>query len=252
MTVGKSQPRSLDDVIYANWLFDLDSAAAIISAVGLPPDVDMDAVPDAIKASQPDELVEETLLFHLRGLAKQYRWDERLQNLPAPKEIAQRTRKIADLCRQICDAMLDSNGKVIDGLGPGYLFAAAALSGEKNGAETVQSTADGIRSLKSWAICAADRADSQSRNKSSKRGRRRDKAFHDMLDRLGGIYFYLWKRVPGRSYDCLNQTDGGPYFRFALAVVTRLCPEWAHGRDIEGALAAAIAEHSWPRGLWGE
>lgn len=251
MVGKKSRPRNLADICEAALLFNSEAAAAIIAEVGIPPLLDRDFLPDHMKGREGEIATEDALAWHLGDLSQRFRWSERAQYLPTKSEIEKATRKIALLCRQLHGVLTDEGGAVRDGIGAGYLFAYAALDGEESGAGKVQGVADDIARLEAWAIQSADRAASQDAGGRG-RGRKRDHAFHEMLDQLGGIYFIYWRRRPGRSYNEVTGEEGGPYFRFAAAVVRKLLPEWSADGDIAGALGGAIAEHTWPQDLWGK
>ena len=251
MTGKKSRPRSIKDYLDANWLFDADAAAEVIAAVGGQPKLDADNIPDHLKDCADTRIVELSLAWHLNELSKHYRFAERRQNLPSPKNVAKRAGRIADLCQLLADEMMDSEGQIIDGIGTGYLFAFAAKDGEESGAAKIRVIGEDILSLKKWAEESAALATMKDTLKPRRRGAPRDVAFHDFLNRLSGIYYWYWRSRPGRSVDPYTGIEGGPYFRFARAVVAKVLPEWgAENRNIDGALGAAIAEHGWPQGLW--
>jgi hypothetical protein len=208
-------------------------------------------LPEFLQASSSD-LPADVLAFHLNDVARKLRRDERHQYLPSAKEVEDRCRKVAELCDKIQSVLLSEDGSVRDGLGPGYLFAFANLDGEVCGATKVQAVANDLVRLKAWAFQAANLAAEQRKGVTPKRGNSKDQAFHDMLEYLGGVYFRVWQKIPARSVDPIEGTEGGPYFRFAKAVISYLLPEWVNengDQGINGKLGAAIAAHAWPR-LW--
>lgn len=242
----KARPRTIADFYNALEIFTPEVSASVIAEVKRAPIIDDLNTPDEMPGASAPEI----LSWHLSLLAQEYRWQEIAQHTLKPKAIATRTRKVANLCRQIQEALTDEDGTMIDGLGPRYLFASAAMDGKESGAEAVARALEAVADLKRWALVSADRADSRHALRPPPKGRERDVAFHMLIERLGGIYYLLWRSKPGRTVDTISGKPGGPYFRFVRSIVLRLAPEWSSETQIDGPLSAVIAEHVWHAPPW--
>jgi hypothetical protein len=237
----RESKRSIQDIVESNWSFDIDQADAIIGEVGLPFCLTDNEIPEHIAEAQPNRLNAATLAWNLNNAANALRWDERRQSMPKPADVSVSARRIEKLCTQLVAELRGGGDVVRDGLGSGALYAFAARENE-SGAEAVERVIAGVVDLQRWASGLAMRAGARASATPGKRTK--DEAWHALIERLSGVYFFLWKRRPGLSKDPCSGAPGGPYFRFVSAVVDHLLP----GQRTDDAIATAIARHRWGKG----
>lgn len=240
----KSSVPTLSDVVEANSLFDEKLARSIFDSVGEPTWRSPDDYPEAVALVSSDPLAA-VMASQLSWLAFNYRLAARRQSQSKHGKIEKRVRKVGDAARQLLEALTDDNGIIQDDLGGGALFAFAANDGHQSGAQRVAEVADAVRDLKRWSLAAADMFAAQHSAEPPPIGRKRDTAFHDLIEGLCGVYYFHWGKRPGFSRPHDGGLIYGPFVRFLSSTLSVVLPDrMAHTGD--EAIASIIAEHRWP------
>ena len=239
----KATVPSLNQVLEANWLFDEANARRIISAVGEPTWIKIEDLPEGVVGDSTDP-VAAAMAWHLSRLAFDYRFAFREQSQPRAGEVEKFARRVSDRARRLTEALTDESGEIQAGLGPGALYAFAALDGHESGAARVQEILAAVRDLQRWSLLVADRKVREHRAKPPSAGRKRDKAFHDLIKHIGGVYYFYFGRRPGFSRSPRSGQPYGPFVRFLKECLSVILPDWTK-RAGDEAIASIISEHRW-------
>lgn len=196
--------------------FSLEDAERLTAAVGLPLLVSEFARNADVEEELPgDDLAQ--LARKLNDAAVNWGWLLLQQTKPTNNAQLSLASSVAKDCARLLGRLTDNEGNLAGGLGPGGLWAQAALEGERSGKKAVNDAIGEISRLQRWSEKMADRVPSSTEPAK----RQPDKAFDALLRDLGLIYRDCWQRTPGLSRDQMN-VPRGPFFRFAMAAIEHL------------------------------
>ena len=219
MTAGRLRPTEVEWDLVNEGVFTPAVVALLIKAVG---------------RGRVEEEHHQTLADFLNEAVRSYFEQRRLEEQPSGRQRAAAARRLA----LACDAVLVASGvrhagdvtDLYPSLGPGGLFAEAALLSKGDGREAILRSLEGVRLLKScadrmgqrprlddatWDDNSVTESDLQVakpvRNKGSK-------AYSRLLQDLNEAYLHWWTDIPARA----NGGDDGPFIRFLSNVSNHL------------------------------
>lgn len=210
--------RSFEEVGTASFAFDAASAREIIDYVGVP-------LGSTVLEFAPDDVKDpgaELLAQNLNHLFFEYRWDQRDQSRPGSRRLEQQFHQISKSARALLSDCGWQDGEIAEPLGVGGLWSHAHIAGAPDGLSKINQILKDVEELAKISEAAADKQraeiDGMSDKVSGGRGRPQDKAQHQFIASLAGIYRLFWNRLPGLSRDPSTAMLSGPFFRFARCV----------------------------------
>lgn len=214
-------------------LFTIDLAREIAERVGtgLPPVPDPDFLDPALDAD-PEDMVFAQLAQQLADAAVNWGFAVYEQTGASLDMKVKLARKVKTDCARLLARMTDDDGALLQSLGPGGLWALAALQGGSGSAQ-VSRAMTAVRDLERWAGGMVNRIEAVEGVRPVPES---ETAFNALLGELGRIYEVFWRRAP--SYSRPQEEPGGPFYRFVRAVIEQL-----DLRKSDEALASAIAKH---------
>lgn len=234
MTRKNVRAPTVDEVNAAGATFSVSDVVAIIESVRLPL-VDDDTWIDAeLKEQFGAAAVAAELTRLLNTMAFDLRFGKRNQAMPTSAQVKKSAARIVKQAKALSDLIVHEGGEVRAGLGPGALFAHAAIE-TGDGRAAVHNALTSIEQIRRWATAVVERPSDDP--PPPRAGPKRDEAWHLLIYRLVTIYEMFWGKRPALSRDPITGKSGGPLLRFCRAVVDRLKSE-----KTDEAIASAISE----------
>lgn len=217
--------KSIEDINSLGGAFSLELAREIIAAVDLPATLDEDdTIPEITNNPSfgPDDQLAAQLARRLNDAAKQWGYEEAKQTGASHKMRAILAERVHREAEQLLSSLCGNDGKVVASLGPGGLWAQAALDGIESGKVAVAEILSGLKDLSRWSGDLAQREIAQARRENP--SSIADVAFAKFLASLGSIYIRFWGRAPTVStVEKPSQTEyTGPFFRMVDKVLYEL------------------------------
>ena len=139
----------------------------------------------------------------------------------AMKELATDLRDALRVCGIYDDVNPVQSGAIYESVGPGVLFAAAAVDGEPSGEEAVIAALEGVRKLKRWAATAYQRSSTRAFVTPTPRGAPAAYDFDRFMKRVVGVYDRHSGDIARIGQDTLREPCG-PFFDLLSFAANRL------------------------------